>query len=172
MEILIRFLNLISLISSVSMDLDDTPKGPQLDFSEKDEERECSSPSSLPPPPPSPADNMANLMRFMSKKFPPPQSARSKRAPGEVNQLLNDPSIRPMIPMTPPPQFQDPTQMVIKRILPYALGAFAFFLGSGFGLGWLVRGWYGSSPTPKSKNSSPSSTIDPLTGDDYSKIEI
>jgi hypothetical protein len=60
----------------------------------------------------------------------------------------------PSAPMMPNPQ--DMMRALIMKTLPYAIAAGAFLFGSGFGVGWLLKGWYIGS----SKPSTPKGTAD------------
>ena len=154
------------------MDPENTRGGPQLDSSE--EENNHSTPSSLPPNP----QSIQGLMQFMAKQFPKPTPKRTNRSPSEINQLLNDPLNRPTASFLVPNPQLNPGPRVnftpLTAMLPYILGGFAFFFGSGLGIGWLLKGWYSGSGSKKSKSSSSHSstpsTLDPMTGEDYSKL--
>jgi len=71
-----------------------------------------------------------------------------------------EPTPAPVLKSSPAvvPQYtllSDPRQAMM-RTLPYLIGVASFLLGSGIGIGWLLRGWWGTETKP----SSPKGTSD------------
>lgn len=115
------------------------------------------------------------MAEFLSRPFPP-RPKISKMSPplsaGDVARLMGgeggfslpNPAtaarkayMENAAPPTPrPPPF--------GGMLPFLIGAVSFLLGSGIGLGWLLRGWFGGESSPK-KLKAPKGTSDtPLEG--------
>lgn len=134
------------------MDPEPTPGDPQHASSNSN------SNSNSPPP-----DKDAALKEFLRRPTRGPQPRltdypKERPDPAKLAALLSE-NVRDRLnamanPVTnPQPPFSTNLVLVDRtKVLPYLLGALGFMFGSGFGVGWLFRGWWGTTATTTTSN--------------------